>query len=191
MAETAPRPHRLTIYLSLLSPILAVVATIVSIMALRSTQESAQISQRAYLGFTLERATIERLTTPSGVRNLKFLTDVQVKNLGNTPAYVDKADESYLVRSGARSQTRTFPRLVPDIAPRDSFRQSGFNIMEENDLSPESGTTFVRYLLRIDWHDVFRGRHKEQWCIWLSWDKGDTDKITTKPCDVKSLRASP
>jgi hypothetical protein len=75
--KTADKPHPVAVGLALLSPLLAVVATCISLGALYTSQKAMTVSQRAYISIS------DGYLSFSGTHlNYAFT----VRNLGNTPA---------------------------------------------------------------------------------------------------------
>src|ERR1019366_7760445 len=87
-------PHRITIVLGMLSPLLAVVAIAFSAFSLSLKNEVIHTSQRAYLGLTLQ---------PRSVSEMKPFFEMEVTNSGNTPAEDISFDIDPTVSNGLSS----------------------------------------------------------------------------------------
>ncbi len=89
--KRAAKPHGLTILFGFLSPLLAVVATIISVRSLQTNQQSMKLGQRAYLTVSNCKIVLTpnqpllRGFAPSNIYST--MTSV-VHNSGNTPASV-------------------------------------------------------------------------------------------------------
>jgi hypothetical protein len=85
--KVADRPHWITICVGLLSTLIAVVAVLIALSSLETSQRSMKVGQRAYLTYqvavTNGNEIVEALRTDKDF----FLTyQVMVTNMGNTPA---------------------------------------------------------------------------------------------------------
>src|SRR5688572_14683964 len=84
----APRPHRTTVILGLLSPTLALVALGVSLYSLYASSEATRRGQQAYIGATPARFQFhEEAVGPQGEQAIVYLdATFALQNAGNTPA---------------------------------------------------------------------------------------------------------
>jgi len=89
--KTADRPHRITIALGLLSPVLATIAVIISGITLINSQRALKISQRAYVD---ARLSIDHQPDFPSIWNLT----IEFDNTGNTPATVFKVTPQAIAR---------------------------------------------------------------------------------------------
>jgi hypothetical protein len=157
--KTADRPHRITIALGLLSPSLALLSLGVSFYVFRGSQQSIQVAQRAYLGFHLESAQVlPNVALSDGAKDFRVHAIVSVKNIGNTPAYIDtvkkelyaiEADNMWDHIGGARETSPNVDALGPKGEPLLLEHNSGFNV------SDFTGERSVVYRVEIQWHDAF------------------------------------
>jgi hypothetical protein len=87
--KTADRPHPIAIRLAFISPLLAVVATVISLMSFYTSRESLEVGQRAYVSFSKGSMSVSQISygpedyEKDGVR-IAVWSDF--RNLGNTPA---------------------------------------------------------------------------------------------------------
>ena len=163
---TADKPHRWTIAIGLLAPTIAIVAVSVSYLALQTSQTSMKVGQRAYLGFDLESMTAENATGPAGPYVLAK-SRLKVKNLGNTPAYlneivqrvniVDTHDPDRLI--GGTAQTRW---NVDSLAPKNDVTVNYEGICLPDQFRIDR---VVEYSGEVRWHDVFNQQHTDDWCM--------------------------
>lgn len=75
LAETAARPHWITVILGLLSPVIGIAALVIARQALITSQQTLKVGQRAYLN-------VVEVKYADG--DLQF----HIKNSGNTPAEI-------------------------------------------------------------------------------------------------------
>lgn len=87
--KTADRPHPIAIRMALMSPLLAVVATVISLMSFYTSRESLEVGQRAYVSFSNGTMSVFRVSygpedyEKDGV-SITLWGDFH--NQGNTPA---------------------------------------------------------------------------------------------------------
>jgi hypothetical protein len=147
--KTADRPHPVTIRLALLSPLLAIVATIISLISVYTSQQAVRIGQRAYV--SVKDGSI--WTSPQFI-NYKLT----LHNLGNSPA--SSVFVKYLIsRDDDNAQTVTNEPIQVDIGPKDSRAFEG-------QLPNEAEGHPVRLVGFVFFNDVFAKRHSIAWC----WD---------------------
>ncbi len=85
--NVADRPHRLTLLIGIMSPSLALVALIVSLVSVNIAQTSMQIGQRAYLTYEFRMDEYKDEPLRPMDEQVTLQGEVEIKNLGNTPAY--------------------------------------------------------------------------------------------------------
>jgi hypothetical protein len=107
-ATIAPRPHWITIGLGLVSPLLAVLALVMSIKSLNTSKDSLRIGQRAYL-----RADANLYQEPNHPDI--WTVGVVFKNTGNTPgALISSTAKSTDLDGCTGSPAYVFDRFVSD-----------------------------------------------------------------------------
>ncbi len=157
--KTADKPHRITVKLALLSPLLALVAAIVSIGSFWVSRQSLEVGQRAYISISDFSAHID---------NNNLTLDCSVENQGNTPAkdlIVDyslsadkKADDISLQEDEKQDNE--------DVGPKEKFRS---HIVELLDYYPELNGLKVLYIQGyVRYTDVFNNYHVVETCWSLS-----------------------
>lgn len=158
--KTADRPHKVTIALGLLSPMLAVVSLGVSFYVFHDSQRSMRVAQRAYLGFSFVSADVSPApalneTDPAkyGVRAV-----VSVRNIGNTPAYVEEIKQDlYLIEgdnmsphiAGSSSTSPNYDALGPNTDPVSLKHDALFKTQDF------AGDRSIVYRVEVRWHDAF------------------------------------
>lgn len=130
--STSPRPHSLTVRLALLSPLLALVATAISLVSLRRSQTSVEIGQRAYLNIRFQTLgpSPPRVAIIGGVEAREsgiWTPKITITNLGNTPAYIDTFTVNF--DSGGDHGEVLYNRddtvgYIPDVLPAKDHRSS-------------------------------------------------------------------
>jgi hypothetical protein len=90
--KIADRPHKWTIILGLLSPALAALAAYVGLHAFLTSREALEVSQRAYVSFTIVKKDFIPLfiESPRDISRPVIVVKLNVNNMSNTPAYLDK-----------------------------------------------------------------------------------------------------
>lgn len=155
LQKTADRPHRITICLGLLSPILALVSFGVSFYVFKDSQQSMRVAERAYLGFHFVSGDVE--PKEDGGQPFHVAASVIVKDVGKTPAYIDTVKkELYTIDGdnvsnhigGESEESPNFDPIGPDeplvIEYTANFSQQNF-----------TGDRSVVYRIEIHWHDAF------------------------------------
>ncbi|MGB6742529.1 MAG: hypothetical protein WBE38_02645 [Terracidiphilus sp.] len=154
--KTADRPHRITILLGLLSPVLALLSLGVSFYVFHDSQRSMKVAQRAYPSFHFDSATISPIKDdPNG-----FTVDASasLRNIGNTPLYIDsiktalyaiEADNIWDHISESSTVSPNYDALGPKgdplVLPYDAkFSHKDFD-----------GDRSVVYRIDVRWHDAF------------------------------------
>lgn len=183
MEKRADRPHRFTIRLAILSPLLAVVAAIISIQSIRTSDRAMKVGQRSYLVVTNGKLMVEQPTDVTDKRRVLTFGGV-IRNLGNTPATIVNASVTY-------------PSAVPDFQKVGGPYKYIYNLPRE--ISPktdvvwhfqETGLEFrtdaIVALWKIDYRDVFDDVHEMRWC-WLVDRK--TEPYPTE-CDVARVQSA-
>jgi hypothetical protein len=157
--KTADRPHRLTILLGLLSPVLALLSLGVSFYVFHDSQRSMKVAQRAYPSFHFESATVTPIKNdPNG---FTVEASASLKNIGNTPLYVDSIKEAlYTIEADniwdhidetsqiSPNYDALGPKGDPLVLPYVSnFKRKDFD-----------GDRSVVYRIEVRWHDAFDER---------------------------------
>lgn len=157
--KTADRPHRITIYLGLLSPTLAVFAVFISFLTLRTNQRSMRVGQRAYLSASDFNFT----------RNASYLAiRYTVQNTGNSPARDVTA--RFLVFPKAQSTPTEFKdkSLKGDIGPKITSVQGGSFTLE---LLNDPRAKPLELHVELKYSDVFEKPHGTVWCFVMQGDQ--------------------
>jgi hypothetical protein len=183
--KSADRPHNLTLLLGMLSPLLAVVATSISLMSLRTSEQALEVGQRAYL--SPEVADVVSSTPPAyvvsrapkGTKVIHFRIRLTIKNVGNTPMAASARGTQYM---------ETFPAYrdkpvntiasgvdVLAISPRSELilETPPHDIL----IKPSDGPfdQAVRTTGEFIWQDVFGKKHQQTWCYIAQ--VGDIEKV--------------
>jgi hypothetical protein len=169
--------------LALLSPALAIVATVISALALTTSQKSLKVGQRAYLSATtdviIESDAGQKNQSNASAHDLKIVVTVKIRNLGNTPAVFVHGREVVRLPVGWHwpndypAQTLTYdltePELPPNLGPRDD---AVWNRVVSVGVD---STTFDEYrrgesgkLMAFgvfEFRDVFDESHELNWCV--------------------------
>jgi hypothetical protein len=96
--KVADRPHLLTLLIGLTSPLLAVVALVISLQSLRTSETSLKVGQRAYLAVQNGELWVSRV--PGAPAEVNVYLQCEVHNLGNTPAFIKEVKMAYGDMSG-------------------------------------------------------------------------------------------
>jgi hypothetical protein len=154
--KTAEEPHRITILLGLLSPALALVSLWVSLHVFYDARNATQVLERAYLAFHFQSAKI----TPVSDNPDTFVmeTATSIKNMGNTPAYIDSVKKELFVVE-ADNMNRHFGAAW-EVSPNfDAIPAKDEPLLIEyktnftnQDLT---GDRSVVFRLEVKWHDAF------------------------------------
>jgi hypothetical protein len=158
--KTADRPHKITIALGLLSPMLAMVSLGVSFYVFRDSQLSMRVAQRAYLGFSFVSGEVApapalQETDPA---TYSVRAVVSVRNIGNTPAYIEKIKQDlYLIEGdnmsrqigGSSSTSPNYDALGPNTDPLSLKHDALFKAQDF------AGDRTVVYRVEVTWHDAF------------------------------------
>ncbi len=125
--KTADRPHRYTIYLGILSPVVAFAALLFAVQSYRISSESlrtsqrslevsqttAKVGQRAYLAIILGSFFSARSTDPDLNNTVGLNESFRIENSGNTPAHVIGIAYDYSVPRGWRFRQKLLHNDVP------------------------------------------------------------------------------
>jgi hypothetical protein len=174
-AVAGNRPHNISIVLGLLTLFFAVIALVLNYKSLQTSQSSLKIGQRGYLAFAVTSFTVTQEGSP---QELTARATMKIRNVGNTPAYLDTGQShinSVNIRTN-QSSTRGGGSLLPPglvVPPKDEVPGLdafvSFADPEEATCpnSPNSKCYFVRFTGDISWHDVFGETHVDSWCTTL------------------------
>lgn len=119
--KVADRPHRFTLYASFGALGLSVISLLVSMGSLYFTRLSLHVGQRAYLSSTPTFPDYKDDPNASENDSLLLPAEIEIKNLGNTPAYNVLPTVSPKTPDSAYqfSSTQT---PIPAIGPKESAR---------------------------------------------------------------------
>src|ERR1019366_4844615 len=164
-------PHRITIVLGMLSPLLAVVAIAFSAFSLSLNNEVIHTSQRAYLGLKLQPRSVSEMKPFSDQfadllpqdSSRKSFFEMEVTNSGNTPAEDISFDIDPTVSNGLSSvMLVAYPHRIQ---PKATFTIRG-QILWQKDVGLKSIEGHLEYL------DTFGKRQREALCyLYLYSDK--------------------
>jgi hypothetical protein len=166
------RPHPVTVRLALLSPLLAIVATVISIGSLWTSRQAMQIGQRAYISMTNGSLKLDEVSIQSP--NAKFEIRLVIKNLGNTPAHCAWFVVEFSTRKPNVVSNRVviegeselvFNILNFDVAPKEEFQKTftmRLDLPETLQLRRLYLTGLPQVSAVLDYVDVFGGKHKER-----------------------------
>jgi hypothetical protein len=168
--QTAIRPHRITIWIGAFSPFLGAVALVVSLFSLKTSRDSLKLGQRAYLAFSVTGFTV---TEDPSAATPTAKAAVTIKNVGNTPAYIDDGQtmlNSQNIRTDKNSTKgggSFFPvNLV--LAPKDEIPAADADVTFASEIEascPDEAHCYViKFKGDVQWHDVFGDHHTDSWC---------------------------
>lgn len=175
--KTADRPHPITITLGLLSPVLALVATIISLQSLSTSRQSLRVGQRAYVHVTDGFLHLEKAPNVKGKPSFHLTLGGTVHNSGSTPARflvlqvvtyepiaIDKRPSMPAFFSGFISG------VPPELAARSEelWRVSGDLQSASQTVTKfiEERTTgqYMAFKASLIFRDVFNETHTTNWC---------------------------
>lgn len=179
--KTADRPHNLTLLLGLLSPLLALVATSISLVSLRTSREALEIGQRAYLATEVAdivsdpSAVPPEFTSAPNTKGLNVRLKLTVKNEGNTPMAAPGSGSQFVetfkhfewshvlsstASSAYVSALSPHSEVTIETPPHDIFTKPSDGPYDQ----------LVRFTGLLQWQDVFGEKHTETWCYtaWVS-----------------------
>jgi hypothetical protein len=155
--KVADQPHPWTIILAALSPALSIIALVVSLQALKTSRQSMEIGQRAYLTIPKGSMSISpavRLPTNSAELVVGVDYTVEINNVGNTPAKIKRITLQYMIPKGWTHTNKVSAGVVPlpagsndiiaipenaTVPPKGSLqRQYGISITTTNPVYPYS-----------------------------------------------------
>lgn len=181
----ADRPHWITIAIGCLSPLLACLALVISVLSLRATHDSVRIANRAYvdvIGGNLrfsDYGYTQQEEKPNSGAHCVVRMDITatIQNAGNSPASVGKVAPRYRLPKGwseppAWIKTPLANSIVGVVGPKSA---TNFNYTELFELTPTAynafrnfpGLAFVYMDARVDYKDVFNGTTTLKWC-WVA-----------------------
>jgi hypothetical protein len=121
MEKTSDRPHRFTLFALFGSLGLSVISLLVSLGSLYYTHMGMQVGQRAYLSFAPTYPDYKDDTNASDDDVILLTAEIEIKNLGNTPAYnvtptvsPEKPDSTYQISSNQS--------IIQAIGPKEAVR---------------------------------------------------------------------
>jgi hypothetical protein len=180
--EGAPKPHRLTLLIGLLSPMLALAAIWISYRSFQTSERSMKVGQRAYLSSTLY---VEPNVSESKIVSISFRA--KITNLGNTPASIENI--SYSIVDKTQDFTQDSGGSVSRSIDAKGSLEVGKTVFLPVDLRCIQGALcFQRQFVgSIEWRDIFEDFHHDSWCLnsALYWNflKGIA-QISTEPCSL-------
>jgi len=193
--RTADRPHSLSIVLTALSPLLAVVAAIISYVALQTNQRGLEVGQRAYLVVADPVLQLQRVGSDEGIVVIDL--KLTVKNLGNTPATIDSfslqldVPDSWRRPSNLR-ETPIMSVLNEVTGKADALWTYHRRFMLEDqaiktfDQRPRIGISGT-----LHYTDVFRKRQELKWCWKEAWVKDESGEYVGVPAGSLTTCSSP
>jgi hypothetical protein len=99
--RVAERPHRITILIGIFSPTVGICALIISLFSLRTSVQSLEIGQRAYLSMDSGSFYLSEGPHDMGTLDLEWVVLAGiVHNTGNTPARIKKTLTTYKLSDG-------------------------------------------------------------------------------------------
>lgn len=163
--RTADRPHRITVFTSVVSTIVAFVAIFFSYQswenserALETSQQSLQVGQRAYLA--IERSRLTVAAQPAIASGWLVRLDFDIRNLGRTPAELKGVEFVFDVPPGWKSvaDTTTTPTDPHKRYIWPVLEQSNLRILQNQRIGYTAGAMFVVSAAAVDTLDRIRQR---------------------------------
>ena len=153
--KTADRPHRITILLGLLSPVLALLSLGVSFYVFHDSQRSMKVAQRAYPTFHFDSATV----SPTNDDPNRFTVEVSasLRNIGNTPLYIDSIRRAlYAIEADDIwdhiGESSTISPNYDSLGPKDDPLVLSYDAkFKKKDFD---GDRSVVYRIEVRWHDA-------------------------------------
>ena len=186
------KPHPITIRIAFLSPLLAVVATGISLLSLSTSRTSMEVGQRAYLNVVGGTMELNRLPKSNGEKPVLLTLHATIRNLGNTPGNIKALTVSYKYPKGWREATESnsaISHIPPMIAPKSDalweytalfkLDETAYSMFSSQmPLVPPSraidGTLSLSYTvslrsplettIALAYSDVFQRVHDVSWC---------------------------
>lgn len=211
--NTADRPHNLTLLLSLMSPLLAIAAVTISFNSVRLSQQSLQVSQRAYLD--IDNATTAKFGTlkfqflqiPSKVLNSvaeeRLRITVLVHNRGNTPADIESISAATIPSTFPAPKSETDSSLVGTlrnlgvVGPKSDrsitvtlskrLPEQEADALDER-LNAPSHVVLVH--MKLAYRDVFRDTYPVEAC-WARINVRKTGELHLIPEDCTNIQYRP
>jgi hypothetical protein len=191
--KTADRPHAITIAIGIFSPALAVIALIVSIMSLRTSDRSLKVANRAYVNVVSgsllfsDFGYVVQEKGPDAGTHLIVRMDLfaRLQNAGNSPASVGDFKPRYQLPPGWSEapswvKTRLNYNGIGMIAPKSTLNWAYTELFE---LTPNTynafrnfpGRAFVYMHATFNYKDVFNETNEVAWC----WAAAGNEKTTS------------
>lgn len=201
----ADRPHHMTIVIGLLSPVLAGVAVIVSILAVHTSERALKIGTRAYVAVLagnlqfFNYGIVQHETADnSGGQHCIVRMDLSatIQNAGNSPASAVSFKEHYRLPKGWSEapvwvKQQLGSTSIGIIGPKSTVNWSYTHLFEltpeiydafRNSPGQHFGQTFFIYMdAEADYKDVFGDTSTVKWC-WVA----ATNERKTETTDCES-----
>ena len=168
--KIADRPHKITIVIGVLSPLLAVAAVAISLQGVKTSRTAMEVGQRAYLSVT-----DGRLSVSGRQAHYSYV----LHNLGNTPAEAVFVKYMYSGKDIGGVYVLNDER-IPDIGPKDTRTYQG-TLRVDPDFFPLELTCLAYY------RDTFGEGHSLNWC-WSVDRSGVLSECRTDPTLWKIFR---
>jgi hypothetical protein len=145
--RTADRPHKITIVIGVLSPLLAIAAVTISLQGVKTSRTAMEVGQRAYLSIS-----DGRLSVSGDQAHYSYV----LHNLGNTPA--ESVSVKYMhTGKDIGGVSILDDERIPDIGPKDSRTYQG-TLRVDPGFFPLKMTGLAYY------RDAFGEEHSLDWC---------------------------
>lgn len=157
--KTADRPHRITILLGLLSPVLALLSLGVSFYVFHDSQRSMKVAQRAYPSFNFDSAAVTPIKDdPNG---FTVEASASLKNIGNTPLYIESIQQAlYAIEADDIwdhiDETSTISPNYDALGPKSDSLVLPYDAKFGH--KDFDGDRSVVYRIEVRWHDAFGER---------------------------------
>jgi len=160
----ADKPHPTTVRLALFAPVLAAVAVTISLVSFQRSDENARIAQRGYLALNVTEYGLTPANLRDKISTEEFSARLYIKNLGNTPAYVDSATNGFVTLHDEAQKGSSGRMLnIGSISPRDEYRATATTVISRDGLTV-SKLNQLEYVAEVKWHDVFGVSHRDVLC---------------------------
>lgn len=186
--KIADRPHPITVAMGLLSPSLALVSLGVSMYVFHDSQRSTRIAQRAYLSSHFEHGQFTIAPTlKSTERPFDITASASIRNVGNTPAYIESIKKELFLIDGddlghpIGEKSETSPNY--EALQKGDSLEIGFDNKIETKQVPRDPS--VVYRLKVKWTDVFgEVQDTTVFCgvMVMDWPAPDRQDLVAAPC---------
>ena len=185
--KTADRPHPLTILIGLLSPSLALVSLGISMYVFHDSRQSTRIAQRAYLSSHFEHGRLaDAPALKSTEQPFNIAVDASIRNLGNTPAYIQSIEKEMFLIDGddlahqIGGKTESSPNYGA-LQKGDSVEVGFDNLFDAKQVPRDPS---VVYRLKVKWADVFGEADTTIFCgvMGMDWPVPARQDLVAFPC---------